>query len=99
MRNYIKRGNSLLIEKIKYTGKLYKCPVCGATIEGYMESFWKTPKGSVYGDIKQPNRPDEDSDEDNDEFIWKEVAGCVRCLDFWDAKDLLDITPVKVHFD
>jgi len=84
---------------IRFTGRIYKCPKCGRTIDGYLDSFWKTQKGQVYGDTNQPDRPDENSDEDNDEFFWKEVAGCVFCLDFWDVKDLIDITPVKVSFD
>ena len=88
-----------LSEKIKYTGHIYRCPKCGKRIEGYMDSFWKTESGKVYGDTKHPDRPDEDTDEDNDEFVWKEIAGCVHCLDCWFVKDLQDITEVKVQFD
>ena len=88
-----------LSEKIRYTGRIYKCPKCGRPIDGYMDSFWKTSKGQVYGDNKNLSRPDEDTDEDDDVFFWKEVAGCVNCLDFWDAKDLQDISEVKVQFD
>jgi len=80
---------------IKFTGHTYKCPKCGAEIDGYMEAFWKTPKGKEY----KGERPNEDSDEDNDEFFWKEVAGCVKCLDFWDAKELVDVGKEKVQFD
>jgi hypothetical protein len=70
---------------VEFTGKTYYCPKCGAEIDGYMESFWKTLNGKVYSG---GDRPDEETDEDEDIFFWKEVAGCVKCLDFWDAKDL-----------
>lgn len=83
------------MEKIRFTGKTYLCPKCGAEIDGYMESFWKTPRGKEY----KGKRPNEDSDEDNDVFFWKEVAGCVKCLDYWDAKELTDISKEKVLFD
>lgn len=86
-------------EKIRYTGRIYKCPKCGKTIEGYWESFWKMQDGQVYKDDRPEAICPEKDDEDEDEFFWKEEAGCVNCLDCWDAKDLKDITPVRVQFD
>lgn len=78
----------------KFTGRTYRCPTCGDEIKGVMEHFWQTPMGKIY--INQ--RPYEDSDEDNDMFIWREVAGCIRCLDQWDIKkdELEDISEEKV---
>ena len=81
--------------KLKFTGRTYKCPKCGAEIDGYWESCWRTPKGVIYNGT----RPDEDTDENNDEFIWIEYAGCEKCLDAWDVRSLKDITKVKVSFD
>lgn len=73
---------------IKFTGNTYYCPNCGAEIDGYLDSFWKTPNGKMYGDTKNPERPNENTDEDNDSYYWTEVAGCIKCLDFWFKKDL-----------
>jgi hypothetical protein len=80
------------LSDIKFSGHTYKCPNCGEPIDGYWDYFWKTPKGKTY----QGNRPDEDSDEDDDLFEIIEMAGCVKCLDCWEAKTLQDITEVKV---
>jgi len=77
---------------VKYTGRTYKCPKCGAVIDGYWEHFWKTPKGKLY----KGERPDENSDEDNDSWEVIEMAGCVKCLDCWEAKSLQDISGEKV---
>lgn len=73
-----------------FTGHTYFCPECGKEIYGYIDYVWKTPKGRLY----KGDRPDEDSDEDEDEYIPKEYAGCINCVNSWEVKELKE----KVRF-